>query len=95
MELLTLLLTILNTILIVLLGLKYFNDNYTIVSLQDWNKVANFYNAHYDEYDDKAYNTTNTLVDDDNGEPIPEEKAGGCGFFHDQIEEIDDDEQEE
>ena len=82
MELLTLLLTILNTILIVSLGLKYFNDNYTIVSLQDWNKVANFYNAHYDEYDD-------------NGEPISEEKAGGCGFFHDQIEEIDEDEQEE
>ena len=37
---------------------------------------------YYDEYDD-------------NGEPIPEEKAGGCGFFHDQIEEIDEDEQEE
>ena len=34
MELLTLLLTILNTILIVSLGLKYFNDNYTIVESQ-------------------------------------------------------------
>ena len=51
MELLTLLLTILNTILIVLLGLKYFKDNYTIVSIQDWNTLANFYNDHADEYD--------------------------------------------
>ena len=67
MELLTLLLTILNTILIVLLGLKYFKDNYTIVSIQDWNTLANFYNDHVDEYDE-------------DGKPIKEEKAGGFGF---------------
>lgn len=67
MELLTLLLTILNTILIVLFGLKYFKDNYTIVSIQDWNTLANFYNDHADEYDE-------------DGKPIKEEKAGGFGF---------------
>ena len=67
MELLTLLLTIFNTILIVLLGLKYFKDNYTIVSIQDWNTLANFYNDHVDEYDE-------------DGKPIKEEKAGGFGF---------------
>ena len=67
MELLTLLLTIFNTILIVLLGLKYFKDNYTIVSIQDWNTLANFYNDHVDEYDE-------------DGKPIKEEKAGGFGI---------------
>ena len=67
MELLTLLLTIFNTILIVLLGLKYFKDNYTIVSIQDWNTLANFYNDHVDEYDE-------------DGKPIKEEKAGSFGF---------------
>ena len=67
MELLTLLLTIFNTILIVLLGLKYFKDNYTIVSIQDWNTLANFYNDHVDEYDE-------------DGKPIKEEKVGGFGI---------------
>ena len=82
MELLTLLLTILNTVLIVLLGLKYFKDNYTIVSTQDWNTLANFYNDHFEEYDE-------------DGKPIPEEKSGGFGFqVIDEQEEYNDDEEE-
>ena len=82
MELASLILSVINTIILIGISYKYFVDHYTVVTLEDWNKVANFYNAHYDEYDDK-------------GEPIPEEKVGGYGFFHDQIEEIDEDEQEE
>lgn len=82
MELASLILSVVNTIILIGVSYKYFADHYTVVTLEDWNKVANFYNAHYDEYDD-------------NGEPIPEERAGGCGFFHDQIEEIDEDEQDE
>lgn len=82
MELASLILSVVNTIILIGVSYRYFIDHYTVVTLEDWNKVANFYNAHFDEYDD-------------NGEPIPEEKVGGCGFFQDQIEEIDEDEQEE
>lgn len=66
--------SVLNFIGLLYAGYLYFINKYAIVTLEDWNKVAVFYNEHFSEYDE-------------NGEPIPEEKSGGCGFFVGSLEE--------
>lgn len=64
-------LTIINIIALVLLGIGYFKGNYTIVDLETWNKLAHFYN----EYSDG-----------EGGLEVPEQ-AGGEGFFREYIDE--------
>lgn len=72
-------LTIINIIALVLLGIGYFKGNYTIVDLETWNKLAHFYN----EYSDG-----------EGGLEVPEQ-AGGEGFFREYIDEFEEDEEEE
>lgn len=64
-------LTVINIIALVLLAVGYFRGNYTIVDLETWNKLAHFYN----EYSDG-----------EGGIEVPE-RAGGCGFFREYIDE--------
>ena len=72
-------LTVINIIALVLLTVGYFRGNYTIVTLETWNKVATFYN----EYSDG-----------EGGLEIPELSGGSGSFFWDQLEH-DDEEGEE
>ena len=71
-------LTVINIIALVLLAAGYFRGNYTIVDLETWNKLAHFYN----EYSDG-----------EGGIEVPEQ-AGGCGFFREYIDEVEEDEEE-
>ena len=71
-------LTVINIIALVLLAVGYFRGNYTIVDLETWNKLAHFYN----EYSDG-----------EGGIEVPEQ-AGGCGFFREYIDELEEDEEE-
>ena len=72
-------LTVINIIALVLLGIGYFKGNYTIVDLETWNKLVRFYN----EYSDG-----------EGGIEIPEQ-AGGEGFFREYIDQDYEDEEEE
>lgn len=40
---------IINGLALISLGIGYFRANYTIIDLETWNKVANFYNENYSE----------------------------------------------
>ena len=71
-------LTVINIIALILLAVGYFRGNYTIVDLETWNKLAHFYN----EYSDG-----------EGGLEVPEQ-AGGCGFFREYIDEVEEDEGE-
>ena len=71
-------LTVINIIALTLLAIGYFRGNYTIVTLETWNKVATFYN----EYSDG-----------ERGLEIPE-LSGGTGFFREYIDEEEIDETE-
>ena len=71
-------LTVINIIALVLLAVGYFRGNYTIVTLETWNKIATFYN----EYSDG-----------EGGLEIPE-LSGGSGFFREYIDEIEENEEE-
>ena len=71
-------LTVINIIALILLAVGYFRGNYTIVDLETWNKLAHFYN----EYSDG-----------EGGIEVPEQ-AGGCGFFREYIDEVEEDEGE-
>ena len=71
-------LTVINIIALVLLAVGYFRGNYTIVDLETWNKLAHFYN----EYSDG-----------EGGIEVPEQ-AGGCGFFREYIDEVEEDDEE-
>ena len=71
-------LTVINIIALTLLAIGYFRGNYTIVTLETWNKVATFYN----EYSDG-----------EGGLEIPE-LSGGTGFFREYIDEEEIDETE-
>ena len=64
-------LTVINIIALVLLAVGYFRGNYTIVTLETWNKIATFYN----EYSDG-----------EGGLEVPE-LSGGSGFFREYIDE--------
>lgn len=70
-------LTVINIVALILLAVGYFKGNYTIVTLETWNKVATFYN----EYSDG-----------EGGLEIPE-LSGGSGFFREYIDEIEDEEE--
>lgn len=70
--------SLINLILIVCMSIVYFKNNYVITTIEQWNELANFYNAHIGEYDE-------------DGNPIPEDKVGGCGFFQEYIGEDEDD----
>ena len=72
-------LTIINIIALVLLAVGYFKGNYTVVTLETWNKVATFYN----EYSNG-----------EGGIEIPE-LSGGSGFFREYIDEMEEDEEGE
>ncbi len=72
-------LAVINIVALVLLAIGYFRGNYTIVTLETWNKVATFYN----EYSDG-----------EGGIEIPE-LSGGSGFFREYIEDEEFDEEEE
>lgn len=65
---------ILNVVVLGLISYHYFKKNFTIVDLETWNTVADFYNEHQDD---------------------TEEKAGGCGFFFDQIQDVDIEEEQD
>lgn len=71
-------LTVINIIALILLAVGYFRGNYTIVDLETWNKLAHFYN----EYSDGE------------GGIEVSEQAGGCGFFREYIDCIEEDEEE-
>ena len=71
-------LTVINIISLILLAVGYFRGNYTIVDLETWNKLAHFYN----EYSDG-----------EGGLEVPEQE-GGCGFFREYIDEVEEDEEE-
>ena len=71
-------LTVINIVALILLAVGYFKGNYTIVDLETWNKLAHFYN----EYSDG-----------EGGIEVPEQ-AGGCGFFREYIDEVEEDEEE-
>ncbi len=73
-------LTVINIVALTLLAIGYFRGNYTIVTLETWNKVATFYN----EYSDG-----------EGGIEIPELQGGVGSFFWDQLETEDDEEGEE
>lgn len=78
--LLALLLTILNSTILIVFCIIYFKNNYTICDLETYNMLVKFYNAHFEEYDEQ-------------GNPIKEDKTGGYGFFQEQlIEEYEEDE---
>lgn len=77
---LALLLTILNSIILIVFCLIYFKNNYTICDLETYNMLVKFYNAHFEEYDEE-------------GNPIKEDKAGGYGFFQEQLEEVNEDDE--
>ena len=71
-------LTIINIIALVLLGIGYFKGNYTIVDLETWNKLAHFYN----EYSDG-----------EGGIAVPE-LSSGEGFFREYIDDYKEEEEE-
>lgn len=64
----SLILTVINSIILISIVIVWFNNNYIIKDIETWNTIANFYNKHRDEYDE-------------NDKPIVEEKAGGFGFM--------------
>lgn len=78
---LALLLTILNSIILIVFCIIYFKNNYTICDLETYNMLVKFYNAHFEEYDEE-------------GNPIKEDKAGGCGFFQEQLVDYEDEDNE-
>ena len=73
-------LTVLNSIGLITALIIYLKNNYTIVSISQWNEIANVYNACVENgiLDEK----TNSLILDGITE-LP----GGCGFFKEQLEE--------
>lgn len=71
-------LTILNTLMIIGVGLFYFTNNFTIVDLETYNELARAYNEKVKE------------------EEASQELAGGYGgFFTEQLDNVDEEEEEE
>lgn len=79
MEIFTIVMYIINVVSLILLAIGWFKENYTIVDLETWNKIATFYNKYAGE----------------NGEVSLPELEGGTGFFREYIEEVYDDDEEE
>ena len=75
---LILILNILNICGLVTAGILYFKNKYTIVTIEQWNEIAQVYNALAEK----------NLLDCINDLTPNQEACGGVGdFFRDQIEE--------
>lgn len=72
----TLALTVLNTIILLGIVVVWFKKNYVIVDMESWNTISNFVEK---QQDNKAE------------EEVPE-LAGGCGFFREYIDEDEEEE---
>lgn len=75
-----LILTLINLSGLIATGVIYFKEKYTIVSLEEWNKIARVFNAC----------VADGLVNEEDEYIHPEELpvrelAGGYGFFRDEI----------
>ena len=82
---LILILSVLNFGGLLTAGVLYFKDKYTIVTIEQWNKIAQVYNALAEK---------NLLDCIDNLAPN-QEACGGVGFFKEQLdEELDEEESE-
>ena len=71
-----LILNILTLLGLCLAGCIYFKEKYTIVSIEQWNEIAEVYNTVIEK----------GLLEEIAETPI-EEKAGGYGFFREALEE--------
>ena len=71
----TTIMTVINITALVCVGVGLFISRYTIVDLETWNTIATFYNEHNN--------------DEDEGEA--DNCGGGCGFFWNYIDEVEDD----
>lgn len=79
-----LILTVLNSIGLIIAGGIYFKETYTIVRIEKWNEIVHIVNE-----------VTQAGLLNEAGElEIPQELAGGCGFFKDEIPEVYEDEEE-
>lgn len=81
---LILMLNILNICGLLTAGILYFKEKYTIVSIDQWNEVAQVYNALAEK----------NLLDCIDDLTPNQEACGGFGFFREQLEEVYDDEEE-
>lgn len=85
-----LILNILTLLGLGLAGCIYFNENYIIVRIEEWNKIANVFN-----------DACAAGLVDNNDEFIPlnelpvQEAAGGLGFFKEQLDEQEEDDLDE
>lgn len=80
---LILILNILNICGLLTAGILYFKEKYTIVSIEEWNKVATVYNIAI---------TSGIMTEE--GEINETAVIPNTGFFKEQLEEVYDDEEE-
>lgn len=80
-----LILTVLNSIGLIIAGSIYFKETYTIVRIEQWNEIVHIVNEV----------TQAGLLNEEGELEVPQELAGGCGFFRDEIPEVYEDEEEE
>ena len=81
---LILILNILNICGLMTAGILYFKENYTIVSIEEWNKIATVYNIAI---------TSGVMTED--GEINETAILPNVGFFKEQIEDVIEEEEEE
>lgn len=79
-----LILTVLNSIGLIIAGGIYFKETYTIVRIEKWNEIVHIVNEV----------TQAGLLNEEGEVEIPQELSGGCGFFKDEIPEVYEDEEE-
>lgn len=84
MTVVILILTILNSAMLIFFTLKWFNETYTIVSKEAYDEIANYYLQYHDE----------------EGNELNHELAGGVGtpyygFFQDYLDDPGEEEEEE
>lgn len=75
-------LSILNTGILLILGLNYLKNKYTIVTIEQWNEIAQVYNTLAEK----------NLLDCIDDLTPNQEVCGGVGFFKEQVEEEYEDE---
>lgn len=81
---LILILSVLNFSGLLTAGILYFKNKYTIVTIEQWNEIAQVYNALAEK----------NLLDCIDDLTPNQEAAGGCGFFKECVEEDYNDEEE-
>lgn len=79
-----LILSVLNFSGLLTAGVLYFKNKYTIVTIEQWNEIAQVYNALAEK----------NLLDCIDDLTPNKEAAGGCGFFKEYVEEEYDEEEE-